>query len=159
MDDNISKYNGRIEISHVMLNNDKDIKLLRGFEVDPSINKRYMRNIVVMVENEFVTSNLTDSAQFKEELILFSTGDPQNKYLYPTTRTINKESVYSLVLTLAEKKVFIGKAEAKAMVTVWNMAMQGYSFSRLSEYEANQTLETWTSALEFNGYLQLDSRE
>ncbi len=160
MDDNISKYNGEIDISHVILDHGKNIKLLRGFEIVPDIDKRYMRNVVIMVSDEFVTSNLTDSIRLREELILFTSGDLQNKFLYPTTRKIKKETVHSLVLTLPSKKeVFIGRAEARTMVTIWNMAMQGYSFSRLSEFETSQSLETWTRALERNGYLEIDSME
>lgn len=158
MDENIEKFNGEIDISHVVLDHDKNIKLLRGFEIVPDIDKRYMRNVVVMIKDEFVTSNLTDSIRFKEELILFTGGDLQNKFLFPTTRTIKKEIVHSLLVTLPSKKeVFIGKAEARTMVAMWNMAMQGYSFSRLSEFETSQSLETWTRALERNGYLEIDS--
>ncbi|WP_151899629.1 hypothetical protein [Sulfurimonas hydrogeniphila] len=109
-----------------------------------------------MVEDEFITSNMADTILFKEELALFNYGDKQNKYLFPSTRTINQENVYSLELTLnSGKKIYITKSEAKAMVGLWNMSLQGYSFARLLEFEKEQTLETWTLALEANGYLQL----
>ena len=143
----------KIIITHVVLNNNKDIKLLRGFEEDTK--KRYMRNIVIMIGDEFITSNVADTMLFKEELALFSYGDKQNKYFFPSTRTINQENVYSLELTLNNgKKIYITKSEAKAMVGLWNMSLQGYSFARLLEFEKEQTLETWTLALESNGYLQ-----
>jgi len=161
MDEIVNAYqSSEIIISHVMLNNDKNIKLLRGFEEDERTKKRYIRNIVIMVESEFVTSNIADTMLFKEELALFNFGDSQNKYFFPATRNINKESVFSLVLTLGDgKKIYITRSEAKAMVGLWNMSLQGYSFARLLEFEKEQTLETWTTALESNGYLQLDKPE
>lgn len=147
----------RIAISHVVLNQDKNIKLLRGFEQDSSHKKRYMRNIVIMIGAEFVTNNIADSMLFKEELSLFDHGDVQNKYFFPSRRILEQESVNSLVLTLEDdKKIYITKSEAKAIVALWNMSMQGYSFARLLEFEKEQTLETWTVALEENGYLQLE---
>lgn len=157
MDEIIEKHNGnKIIISDVSLNNDKHIKLLRGFEVDDSAKKKFMRNVVIMVEDEFITSNMADTMIFKEELALFNFGDKQNKYLFPSSRTIEQENTNSLDLTLSDGKVIhITRSEAKAMIGLWNMALQGYSFARLLEFEKEQTLETWTVALEANGYLQL----
>ena len=158
MDELVVEYNGNdIEISHVVLNQDKDIKLLRGFKQDKDNKKKYMRNFVIMIGDEFVTSNIADSMLLKEELFLFNQGDIQNKYFFPSTRKLEQESVNSLVLTLENgRKIYISKSEARAIVALWNMSMQGYSFSRLLEYEKAQTLETWTVALELNGYLQLE---
>lgn len=157
MDEMIEKYSGnKIDISDVSLNNDKNIKLLRGFEVDESARKKYMRNIVIMVDDEFITSNMADTMIFKEELALFNFGDKQNKYLVPSSRKIEQENVNSLDLTLSDGKVIhIARSEAKAMVGLWNLALKGYSFVRLLEFEKEQTLETWTVALKVNGYLQL----
>ena len=158
MDELIIAYQeNQIEISHVVLNQDKDIKLLRGFEQDAGNKKRYMRNIVIMIADEFVTSNIADSMLFKEELALFNQGDAQNKYFLPLERTLSEERVNSLVLTLVDnQKIYISKSEARAIVSLWNMSMQGYSFSRLLEFETKQTLETWTASLEQNGYMQLE---
>ena len=157
MDEMIENYNAnKIVISDVILNNDKNIKLLRGFELDDSAKKKYMRNVVIMVEDEFITSNMADTMIFKEELSLFNFGDKQNKYLFPSSRKIEQENTNSLDLQLSDGKVIhITRSEAKAMTGLWNMALQGYSFARLLEFEKDQTLETWTVALEANGYLQL----
>jgi len=161
MDELVEKYEGnRIAISHVVLNQDKNIKLLRGFEQDINSNKRYMRNIVIMINDEFVTSNIADSMLLKEELALFNQGDVQNKYLSPSSRIVSEEKVNSLLLILSDnKKIHISKSEARAMVSLWNMSMQGYSFSRLLEFEKAHTLETWTVALESNGYLEIEYEE
>ena len=157
MDEMIESYNGnKIVISEVSLNNDKHIKLLRGFEVDKKAKQKYMRNVVVMVEDEFITSNMADSMIFKEELVLFNLGDKQNKYLFPSSRTIEQKKANSLDLKLRDGKVIhITRSEARAMIELWKMAFKTYTFSRLLEFEKEQTLETWTVALEANGYLQL----
>jgi len=161
MDEIIDIYKeNKIIVSCVVLNHDENIKLLRGFEEDSNTKKRYIRNIVIMIGDEFITSNIADTMLFKEELALFNFGDKQNKYLVPSSRTIEKESVSSLSITLSDGVVIhITRSEAKAMVGLWNMSLQGYSFARLLEFEKEQTLETWTVALENNGYLQLDKPE
>jgi|GEM_PF-5906140 len=161
MDEIIDVYEeNKIIVSGVILNYDKNIKLLRGFEQNSISKKRYMRNVVIMIGDEFITSNIADTMLFKEELVLFNYGDKQNKYLFPSSRTIEKESVSSLSITLGDGSVIhISRSEAKAMVGLWNMSLQGYSFTRLLEFEKEQTLETWTVALENNGYLQLDKPE
>jgi len=137
-----------------VLNQQKDIKLLRGYEEDYENKKRYMRNFVIMIGDEFITSNIADSILLKEELILFEKGDDQNKYCKITSRTINKKQNVSLKLHLADKsEIFISKSEAKAIVKLFEMSLQGYSFARLLEFETKQTAQTWTLALENNGYL------
>lgn len=158
MDENIDKFDGNdIVISTVILNHDKDIKLLRGFEIDEKSNNRYMRNVVIMIENEFVTSMTADTLILQEELAMFNIGDSQNKYFYPISRTINKEVLHSLEFTFDDgRKIYITKSQARAMVKLWNMSLQKYSFARLLEFEQEQSLETWTIALERNGYLLED---
>jgi len=147
-------YSTDILITHVVLNQQKDIKLLRGYEEDYDNKKRYMRNFVIMIKNEFITSNIADSMLFKEELSLFEKGDDQNKYLKLTSRLIGKKQNISLKLNLADKsEIFISKSEAKAIVKLFEMSLQGYSFARLLEFETKQTAQTWTLALENNEYL------
>ena len=156
----VGRNENRIELSHVVLNYKHNIKLLRGFGVDAKSDKRYMRNIVIMIGDEFATSNIADSILLKEELALFDRGDAQNKYLFPSDRMIKKERVNSLILKVSDNsEIFVTRSEAKAIVTLWNMSMQGYSFSRLLEFETKQTLESWTMLLEENGYLQLENEE
>jgi len=143
-----------ISLSEVILNRNKDIKLLRGFDYDIESNKRYMRHIVVAKGKKIILDNIADAMLFKEELGLFNFGDPQNKYFSLSSRTLDKESVYSLVLSLSDdEKVYITKSEAKAMVGLWNMAMQGYSFAKLLEFEEKYSLKNWRAALVENGYM------
>ncbi len=146
------------ELTVVPLNNKHRIGLGRAFEIDTKTKKKYMRNIVFIIDNEFVTDNMADSVLFKEELILFDKGDGQNKFLKLTKRKLEDENVISLELKLDnEKEIFISRSEARAMVSLYNMSMQGYSFARILEYETQQTLQSWTNIL-YNNYL-LDDKD
>lgn len=140
----------------VPLHNKKKIALLRAFEIDVINNKKYMRNVLFIVENEAITDNFADTILLKEELVLFDRGDLQNTFFKVVTRELNGQKVTSLELCLdGGKKTYISKSEAKAIVDIWNMSMQGYSFSRILEYENQQTLESWTNILHQSGLLRL----
>ena len=147
----------RPELTVVPLNRKHNISLVRAFEVDIKTQKKYMRNIVFMVQNEFITDNMADSVLLKEELILFAKGDEQNTFLKLKSRKIKESNVLSLSLILnSGKKIHISRSEARAIVSLWNMAMMGYSFSRILEFETQQTIQTWTRALYDNYLLDLE---
>ena len=149
----------RPEITVVPLNNKHNISLVRAFEVETQTKKKYMRNIVFMVQNEFITDNMADSVLLKEELLLFEKGDAQNRFFQVTSRKINGNAVLSLSLKLSSgKTIHISKSEARAIVSLWNMAMMGYSFSRILEFETQQTVQSWTQALYDNYLLELEER-
>ncbi|MDD3505849.1 MAG: hypothetical protein PHX65_04795 [Sulfurimonas sp.] len=140
----------------VPLHNKKRIALLRAFEVDARNNKKYMRNVLFIVENEAITDNFADTILLKEELLLFDRGDLQNTFFKVVTREVSGKKVISLELCLdSGKKIYISKSEARAIVEIWNMSMQGYSFARILEYENQQTLESWTNILHQSGLLRL----
>ena len=144
-----------IIIKTTVLNTKKDIKLLKGYEEDNNSNKkRYMRNYAIMIENEFITSNVTDSMLFIYELSLFDRGDEQNTYFQLTSRKMQKRENISLKLTLASKKeIFITRSEAKAIVRLCEMSFIGFSGTQLFENEIKHTEETWTLALKNNGFM------
>lgn len=140
----------------VALNNHMEIGILRGFEIDVKNNKKYMRNVLFMVGNEVITDNFADTILLKEELKLFDKGDEQNTFFKVVQRELNSKKVTSLELSLDDgKKIYISKSEAKAIVDIWNMSMQGYSFARILEYENMQTLESWTDIIHQSGLLKL----
>lgn len=140
----------------VPLHNKKKIVLLRAFELDTRNNKKYMRNVLFIVENEAITDNFADTILLKEELVLFDKGDEQNTFFRVVQRELNGKKITSLELCLdGGKKIYISKSEAKAIVDIWNMSMQGYSFSRILEYENTQTLESWTDIIYQSGLLKL----
>lgn len=157
MDELIKKdYINRPEPTVVHLHNKKKIALLRAFEVDARNSKKYMRNVLFAVENEAITDNFADTILLKEELKLFEKGDEQNTFFKVVSRELSGKKVTSLELALDDgKKVYISKSEARAIVDIWNMSMQGYSFSRILEYENDQTLESWTNILHQSGLLRL----
>lgn len=143
----------RPELTVVPLNNKHEISLLRAFEVDTKTKKKYMRNIVFMIQNEFITDNMADSVLLKEELILFEKGDEQNTFFQLKSRKIKESHILSLSLKLESgKTIYISKSQARAIVSLWNMAMMGYSFARILEFETQQTIQSWTQAL-YNNYL------
>jgi len=149
----------RPELTVVSLNNKHKISLLRAFEVDLKTQKKYMRNVVFMIENEFITDNMADSVLLKEELILFEKGDEQNTFFQLKSRKIRESHILSLALKLdSGKTIYISKSQARAIVSLWNMAMMGYSFARILEFETQQTLQSWTQALYDNYLLELENK-
>ncbi len=160
MDELISKDEvNRPELTVVPLNNKHEISLLRAFEVDTKTQKKYMRNVVFMIQNEFITDNMADSVLLKEELILFEKGDEQNTFFQLKSRKIKESHILSLSLTLESgKTIYISKSQARAIVSLWNMAMMGYSFARILEFETQQTIQSWTQALYENYLLELENK-
>lgn len=141
-----------LDITHITLNKKNDIKILRGFErID---GKKYMRNWVVMIGNTIITDNFADSIIFKEELALYDTNDDVNNIFFKIAkRTVDERESKTLSLKAGDRSIYISKAEAKSIVTIWNMALHGYSFSRLLEYPEESTAEAWALALQHSGYL------
>ena len=147
------------ELTVVPLNNKHEISLLRAFEVDIKTQKKYMRNVVFMIQDEFITDNMADSVLLKEELILFDKGDEQNTFFQLKSRKIKESHILSLSLKLESgKTIYISKSQARAIVSLWNMAMMGYSFARILEFETQQTIQSWTQALYNNYLLELENK-
>ncbi len=70
-----------LTIIPISLNLDKRIHLIHVFEENISSNKKYIRNELILVNNQILTSTFSDTVHFMEELSLFDTGNDQNKYL------------------------------------------------------------------------------
>lgn len=157
MDELIKKdYTNRPEPTIVHLHNKKQISLVRAFEIDARNSKKYMRNVLFAIENEAITDNFADTILLKEELKLFDQGDEQNTFFKVVQRELNGKKVISLEFSLDDgKKIHVSKSEAKAIVDIWNMSMQGYSFARILEHENTQTLESWTNILYQSNLLKL----
>ena len=81
-----------LKIIPVALNLDKEIHLLHIFEEDHSAKKKFIRNELVLVGNQILTSTFSDTVHFMEELNLFDIGNNQNKYLdvteYQSTKNL-----------------------------------------------------------------------
>lgn len=139
-----------LKIIPVALNLDKQIHLLHIFEEDQSAKKKFIRNELVLVGNQILTSTFSDTVHLMEELNLFDIGNNQNKYLDVTEykSTKNLKLKYS-----DDKNIFISKSEAKAMYKIFNLAFLGYSVATVLEKEFRLTPQHLTQLLHQNNML------
>lgn len=139
-----------LTIIPVALNRDKEIFLLHIFEEDQSAKKKFIRNELVLVGNQILTSTFSDTVHFFEELNLFDTGNNQNKYLdiaeYKSTKNLKLKHS-------GDKNIFISKSEAKAMYKIFNLAFLGYSVVTVLEKEFRLTPQLLTKLLHDNKLL------
>ncbi len=133
----------------VALNLDKDIYLLHVFEEDDTLKKKYVRNELVLIKNQILTSTFSDTVHFMEELALFDTGNDQNKYL----AVAEHQKIKNLKLKNINDNIFISKSEAKAMNRLFNMALMGYSLSVVLEKEFRFTPQDLTKLLHHHNFL------
>jgi hypothetical protein len=133
----------------VALNLDKDIYLLHVFEEDNTLKKKYIRNELVLIKNQILTSTFSDTVHFMEELSLFDIGNDQNKYL----AIAEHQKIKNLKLKNINDNIFISKSEAKAMNRLFNMALMGYSLSVVLEKEYRFTPQDLTKLLHHHNFL------
>lgn len=153
MDELISKSKHiNLSMTKVGLNLDKNIYLIRAFEDDSDMKKKYIRNMVILVDDEFLTTTFTDTVHLMEELNLFDYGNDQNKYL----EVVEHQKTKNLQLKVEnDHAVYISKSEAKTIYKLFNLSMIGYSLTRVLEFEYRFTPETLTNVLYHNDYLKL----
>jgi hypothetical protein len=139
-----------LKIIPVALNLDKEIHLLHIFEEDHSMKKKFIRNELVLVSNQILTSTFSDTVHFMEELNLFDIGNNQNKYLniteYQSTKNLKLKHN-------GDENIFISKSEAKAMYKIFNLAFLGYSVAAVLEKEFRFTPQLLTKVLHENRLL------
>ncbi|APW65295.1 hypothetical protein LPB137_05245 [Poseidonibacter parvus] len=142
---------GKLKIMKVALNLDKNIFLLHVFEENYELNKKFIRNELVIVENEILTSTFADTIHFMEELSLFDFGNNQNKYLDITEykKIKNLKLIHN-----NEKNIFISRSEAKAMYKIFNLAFLGYSVASVLEKEFKFTPQILSKVLHKNQLLE-----
>ena len=133
----------------ISLNLDKKISLIHVFEEDSVLNKKYIRNELILVNNQILTSTFSDTVHFMEELSLFDTGNDQNKYL----AVAEHQKIKNLKLKNIDDNIFISKSEAKAMNRFFNMALMGYSLSVVLEKEFRFTPQNLTKLLHSHNFL------
>lgn len=133
----------------ISLNLDKKISLIHVFEEDSVLNKKYIRNELILVNNQILTSTFSDTVHFMEELSLFDTGNDQNKYL----AVAEHQKIKNLKLKNIDDNIFISKSEAKAMNRLFNMALMGYSLSVVLEKEFRFTPQNLTKLLHSHNFL------
>lgn len=139
-----------LKIIPVALNLDKAIYLLHIFEEDKLINKKFIRNELILIDNQILTSTFSDTVHFMEELNLFDIGNNQNKYLdvteYQNTKNLKLKHN-------GDKNIFLSKSEAKAMYKIFNLAFLGYSVATVLEKEFRFTPQLLAKTLHENKLL------
>ena len=133
----------------ISLNLDKKISLIHVFEEDSVLNKKYIRNELILVNNQILTSTFSDTVHFMEELSLFDTGNDQNKYL----AVAEHQKIKNLKLKNIDDNIFISKSEARAMYRLFNIALMGYSLSVVLEKEFRFTPQNLTKLLHSHNFL------
>jgi len=143
MDEQIEK--AKVENLELLLNSllrDKNISLVK---IKESIaTKSYLRNLLVIVKNELVTTNYEDTCLFMEELKLFNLGNEQNKYF----DVKEKNSIKNLRLSLLDGSyIYISKSEASAIYKLYSESKLGLSLNYIRDYEYEFTPEMLTDFL------------
>jgi len=139
-----------LKIVPVALNLDKEIYLLHIFEKNHELNKKFIRNELVIIGKYILTSTFSDTVHFMEELKLFDFGNEQNKYLNITEYKATKNLKLNYI---GDKDVFISKSEAQAIYKIFNLAFQGYSISSVLENEFRFTPQALTKLLHEQKFL------
>ena len=139
-----------LKVVPVALNFDKGIYLLHIFEENHEQKKKYIRNELILVGYQILTSTFSDTVHFMEELALFDYGNDQNKYLSVTEYKATKN--LKLKYDGAED-IFISKSEARAMYKIFNLAFMGYSIAAVLEKEFRFTPQLLTKTLHENKFL------
>jgi len=140
-----------LKIVPVALNLDKEIYLLHIFHEDQKLNKKFIRNELVIIGNTILTSTFSDTVHFMEEIKLFDFGNKQNKYLNVTEykATKNLKLIYQGV-----QDIFISKSEALAMYKIFNLAFIGYSVATVLENEFRFSPQMLTKLLHQQKFLK-----
>lgn len=131
---------GDIEYIKTPLLRDKKVFLIRGKENYEKEKKSYLRTLLVMIDNELVTSTYADTVLFFTELKLFDQGNAQNRF-FSVERIQN---MYNLKFEseVLKKVVYISKAEADACRQIYFDSKTGVSMARILEDEFVPDIET-----------------
>ena len=114
---------------------DKKIYLIRAKEDDYFSRKSYLRSLLVSVRDELVTTNYADTRLLLSEIKLFDKGNKQNKF----TEIVQKDGDRNLKLSLTNGHIYISKAEAMTITSIYEESKIGVSLQRLLEQEIHFT--------------------
>lgn len=129
---------------------DKEIFFVVGKEEDPKNQKSYIRTYLIMVGNEVVTSNYADTILLISELKLFEKGNKQNKF----TVVEKFDGDINLRLKLSKGHIYITRAEALAILTIYNDSRIGVGTQKILEHELKFTRELLVKLLSDSGLLK-----
>lgn len=139
------------EKSECILNERSNLRLIRIYDDERSTgnSKKYLKIITILQNNTIICDNFASCVLFKEELADFSSeDDSSNIYFKISYRKVNGLDSKKFQPKFGDKKFYFSKAECKAIIYIWNMALQGYSCVKLCEnisYLENFLATTHTS--------------
>jgi len=139
----------RANINLVCLSKDKNVNLLKFFEINDEDCKKYLRSTMIMIEDEILTTNYTDTTQFIEELALFDKGNEQNRF-FSVEQHKNAKN-----LKLNFNGIYLSQADSKTICKLYNQAFAGYSLVRLLEFEYKFNAEDLANVLHYNNLFDL----
>jgi len=142
-----------ITLSVIPLVYDKFIALVRAKEYDEENKKSYVRSLLIMIENELITTNYADTKLLLAELKLFDKGNAQNKFT--SLEKINGD--VNLKLKLSDDYIYISKAEAFTISGIYEESKIGVSMQRIIESELKFTPEILAKLLYDNKLLDMIS--
>lgn len=138
-----------LEMYPFTLIRDKRIVIVRIKEDDTKKNKSYLRNLFILVGNEFVTTNYSDTMQLLSEIKLFNRGNKQNKY----TNLVDFQGDVNLKLKLTNDHIHISRAEAMSITDIMKDAKSGLTMTRVFDNEYPFSAELITTHLIKSGLL------
>jgi len=152
--DEIQKIEKRVvEFSRVALNHKKKVYLILANLVDynESKERKYLYNLFFQVGNEIVTKNIADSVLFKEELQIFNLKNVGSEFFENTSK--KEITTVKIKVENNDENVYLSRADANAILTMWRMSLSGISFSKLSSSDINYDYSTWEKDLIRKNYI------
>lgn len=123
-----------MEKSECILNEKSNLRLIRIYDTDcfPG-SKKYLKIIAILLNDIIICDNFASSVLLKEELSDFtSEDDSSNVYFKISYRKVNGVDSKKLQLK-GNQKIYFSKAEARAIIYIFHIALQGYSCVKLGE--------------------------
>lgn len=139
----------KLEIRKMILNNEKDINLILAVHIDEN-SKEYLMNIFFQIEKEIFSKDITDSLLVKEELRLFSLNHIKSRFFDTKSQKLKDGKTLQLLkvkLPNSNKDIYLNRAEANAIVSLWMMALSGYSYSYICSDKYSYDYKKWKETL------------
>jgi len=154
LDEQITKtIPSNISLIEIPVIRNKKIYFIRAKERVDQENKNYLRSILIMIDNELVTTNFADTVVFLAEIRKFERGNKQNYY----TSIEHHNGDLNLKVTLTDGYIYISTVEALAIIEMHKHALQGMSLIRIVEDELIMTAEMIAHYLNENQMLNKKS--
>ena len=138
-----------IHFETIPLIRDKKILFIRAKELDLKNKKSYVRSLLIMIQDELITTNSADTKMLITELKLFDRGNKQNKF----TTLEKKDGDINLKLKLHKGHIYISKAEAMTTVSIIEDLKSGINVQKIYTEEIRFTASNITNYLHSSGLL------